>query len=526
MKLRITNFKVQIKDKDKDLKFLLARTYSVKQSVIENLIVEKESVDARHKNKITISYNVIIDIKDEDYVKFENKTNVQIFELKNVKLNYIKWKDTLRPVVVGFGPAGIFASLYLARSNARPIIIERGSEMDERIKDVEDFINNKKMNESSNIQFGEGGAGTFSDGKLTTNVKDDLLTFIIEEFVHYGAPSDILYKSLPHIGTDYLRKVIKNIRTDLISLGATFYFNTRFASYDTLENSVVVHTDGKNTLDIETRHLILGLGHSARDTLKMLYSKNIKMEAKAFSMGVRIEHKREKINEIQYGACANVLPAASYKLVTHLNSGRSVYSFCMCPGGTVMASSSEMGSIVTNGMSYFARDMENSNAALLVNVDPSDFVKDSILDGLDYQEYYERKAFELSSDYRAPVNLVKEFLNNEVAESIRSVKPSYPLGYTMQSFDTCLPKYVVDSLREAIPLFDKKMKGYNDPDAVLTGIETRSSCPVRILRDETRQSSNKFIYPIGEGAGYAGGISSAALDGLKTAIKIVEDYNG
>jgi uncharacterized FAD-dependent dehydrogenase len=239
-------------------------------------------------------------------------------------------------------------------------------------------------------------------------------------------------------------------------------------------------------------------------------------------MGVRIEHKREKINEIQYGKAHKVLPPASYKLVAHLNSGRSVYSFCMCPGGTIMASTSERNSIVTNGMSYYARDLENSNAALLVNVNPEDFVKDSILDGLSYQEYYERKAFEFSKDYRAPINLCKEFIEGSVATEIRSVTPSYPMGYVFADFKECLPDYVVDSLREAIPLFDKKMHGYNDPDAVLTGIETRSSCPVRILRDDFRQSSLKYIYPIGEGAGYAGGISSAALDGLKTAISICE----
>ncbi len=526
MKIKITNFKVLLKDKDKNLITLVSKFYHVKNDLIKNLIVEKESVDARHKNKITISYNLICDILDEDYIYFEGKTNVSPFVLEDIKLEYPTWNCTYRPIVVGFGPAGIFASLYLARCGAKPIIIERGSEMDTRVKDVENFIKNKEMNESSNIQFGEGGAGTFSDGKLTTNVKDKLLTFIIEEFVHYGAPSDILYKSLPHIGTDYLRKVIKNIRTDLISLGSTFYFNTRFVDFKDVNGDYLeVYTDGTNILSLQTKHLILGLGHSARDTLKMLHAKNINMEPKAFSMGVRIEHKREKINEIQYGAAKSVLPAASYKLVTHLKSGRSVYSFCMCPGGTVMASSSEKNSIVTNGMSYFARDLENSNAALLVNVDPSDFIKDSVLDGLDYQEYYERKAFEISSDYRAPINLVKEFLSNEVASQIRSVKPSYPLGYTFASFDTCLPKYVVDSLREAIPLFDLKMKGYNDPDAVLTGIETRSSCPVRILRNETRKSSNEFIYPIGEGAGYAGGISSAALDGLKTALSIISELN-
>ena len=325
---------------------------------------------------------------------------------------------------------------------------------------------------------------------------------------------------MPHIGTDYLRKVIKNMREDMEKNGALFYFNTKFDNYTVNDDFITITTTGKNILSLTTKHLILGLGHSARDTLKMLYSKNITMEAKAFSMGVRIEHKREKINQIQYGKAASILPPASYKLVAHLPSGRSVYSFCMCPGGTIMASTSEPNSIVTNGMSYYARDLENSNAALLVNVDPTDFVKNSVLDGLDYQEYYERKAFECSKDYRAPINLLGEFMQERVANQIRSVKPSYPMGYVFADFNDCLPDYVVKSLREAMPLFDRKMNGFNDPDAVLTGIETRSSCPVRILRDNSRQSSLKYIYPIGEGAGYAGGISSAALDGLKTAISI------
>lgn len=526
MKIKITNFKVSLNKRNLELSYLLEEAYKIRKEDINHIYVSKESVDARHKNKITISYNLIVDINSNIYPLFLVKPGVSIYEDVDVKLEYPTYKFNDRPIIVGFGPSSIFAALYLARCNAKPIIIERGSEMDQRIKDVSDFINNKKLNVNSNIQFGEGGAGTFSDGKLTTNVKDKLLTFIIQEFVNYGAPQDILYESKAHIGTDYLRKVIKNMRLDMESLGATFYFNTKFERFEEKDDELIIYTNGKNELSLKTQHLILGLGHSARDTIKELYNSGIKMEAKAFSMGVRIEHKREKINQIQYGKASKILPPASYKLVAHLDNGRSCYSFCMCPGGTVMASTSEVNSIVTNGMSYYARDLENSNAALLVNVEPSDYIKTSILDGLDYQEYYEKKAFEISGDYKAPINLVKEFLAGEVADKVRSVKPSYPMGYTFASFDSCLPKYVVDSLREAIPLFDLKMKGYNDPDAVLTGIETRSSCPVRILRDESRVSSNKMIYPIGEGAGYAGGISSAALDGLKTGLTIMDNLEG
>lgn len=523
MKIKITNFKVALNKRNYSLSDLIENEFKFSKAYINHIYVSKESVDARHKNKITISYNLIVDINESKYYLLSDYKNIEIYNDQEIKLDYPTYPYSDRPIIVGFGPSSIFAALYLSRCNAKPIIIERGSEMDRRIKDVEDFINNKNININSNIQFGEGGAGTFSDGKLTTNVKDKLLTFIIQEFVHYGAPKDILYESKAHIGTDYLRIVIKNMREDMKKLGATFYFNTKFENFENIDsNQVLVKTSGANNLSLTTSHLILGLGHSARDTIKMLYSKGLNMEAKAFSMGVRIEHKREKINEIQYGTSAKVLPPASYKLVVHLENNRSCYSFCMCPGGTVMASTSEENSIVTNGMSYYARDLENSNAALLVNVEPSDYVKKSILDGLDYQEYYEKKAFEISKDYRAPINLVKEFLNNEVASTVRSVKPSYPMGYTFADLSLCLPKYVVESLRLAIPEFDKKMKGYNDPDAVLTGIESRSSCPVRILRDDSRVSNNKCIYPIGEGAGYAGGISSAALDGLKSAIMIVK----
>ncbi len=521
MKIKITNFKVSLNNRNQELSNLLCKEYKIDSKDINHIYVSKESVDARHKNKITISYNLIVDINPLIYPKLEGKAGIDIYNDEEIKLEYPTYTFSDRPVIVGFGPSSIFAALYLTRCNAKPIILERGSAMDERVKDVEDFINNKKLNINSNIQFGEGGAGTFSDGKLTTNVKDKLLTFVIQEFVNYGAPRDILYESKAHIGTDYLRKVIKNMRLDMESKGATFYFNTKFERFEENNDELTVYTTGKNELKLTTKHLILGLGHSARDTIKELYNSGIKMEAKAFSMGVRIEHKREKINEIQYGKAAKILPPASYKLVAHLDNGRSCYSFCMCPGGTVMASASEENSIVTNGMSYYARDLENSNAALLVNVEPSDYIKTSILDGLDYQEYYEKKAYEISKDYKAPINLVREFLANSVASEVRSVKPSYPMGYTFASFDSCLPDYVVESLRKAIPLFDLKMKGYNDPDAVLTGVETRSSCPVRILRDERRVSSNKMIYPIGEGAGYAGGISSAALDGLKTALEIM-----
>jgi uncharacterized FAD-dependent dehydrogenase len=501
---------------NKNIKDIFKEKLRLKDNELLYFHVSKESVDARHKDSIYISYNIIF----ESTKKFNN-TNIKPYILKEVNLNIKQWDKPYRPIIVGFGPAGIFASYYLTLCNASPIILERGSDMDKRIKDVENFIKNKVLSTSSNIQFGEGGAGTFSDGKLHSNVKDDLTSFLLETFVKYGAPEDILYESLPHIGTDYLRRVIKKMRCDMEKMGATFYFDTKFESYKNMDDHIKIYTD--NGMSFETRHLILGLGHSARDTLKMLYDNNINMEPKSFSIGLRIEHKREKINKIQYGNAYKILPPASYKLVCHLDSGRSVYSFCMCPGGIVMPSQSEEETIVTNGMSYYDRNEENSNAALLVNIDPSDYMKNSVLDGLKFQEEYERKAYLISKDYRAPINLVKEFLEDKVAQSFRSVKPSYSMGTVFANLYDCLPDYVINSLKEALPKFDLKMKGFCDPDAILIGVETRSSCPVRILRDDSRKSNNEFIYPIGEGAGYAGGITSAALDGLKTAIKIMEE---
>lgn len=511
MKYQITNFKVKIEDKDKLLS-LVAKKYHLKESDIKELVIQKESVDARKASNISLSYNLILDTN-------KNMSRLlDVFAPKGAKLDYPKWNKDYRPIIVGFGPAGIFASLYLARCKANPIIIEQGSDMDKRIKAVEDFLTNKRLDESCNIQFGEGGAGTFSDGKLTTNLKDELNYFVLEEFVKYGAPKEILYESLPHIGTDYLRRVIKAMREDMTRLGAEFYFDTKFIDYESTGDRLLVKTSQG---DFETKHLILGLGHSARDTFKMLHKHRIHLEPKSFSMGVRIEHLREKINQIQYKQYAHLLKAASYKLAVHLEN-RSVYSFCMCPGGEVMASQSEKNSILTNGMSYYDRNKDNSNAALLVNVDPSDYYVSSPLDGIYYQEKYERLAFEVSKDYRAPANLVKEFLNDEIAKEYRSVTPSYPHGVVFCDLYRVLPDYVVSSLKEALPLFDRKMPGFMDPDAVLTGVETRSSCPLRIIRDDNRESSERMIYPVGEGAGYAGGIMTAAVDGLKTAIHVAK----
>lgn len=513
MKYQISNFKIKIEERAHLLPIFL-RKYHLKDTDIIDFYIQKESIDARDKGKIVIAYNLLVETK-----KRLKGPNVKLYDITIKEFSYPKWKHKHRPVIVGFGPAGIFAALYLARAKANPIIIERGGDMDSRILDVEKFLKDKLLDEKSNIQFGEGGAGTFSDGKLTTNTKDPLINFILDEFIKYGAPKEIRYASMPHIGTDYLRKVIKNMRKDMETLGAQFHFKTTFTNFIKDNDNIIVKTTNGDFL---TNHLILALGHSARDTFKMLYQNQLHLEPKSFSIGVRIEHKREKINEIQYGNYHQVLPAASYKLSVHLKE-RSVYSFCMCPGGEVMASQSEADSIVTNGMSYYDRAKDNSNAALLVNIDPRDYYHKSPLDGMYFQEKYERLAFAVSKDYKAPANLVKEFLENKVASNYRSVVPSYPHGVCWCDLHQVLPPYVVAALQEAIPLMDKKMHGYNDDDAVLTGVETRSSSPIRIIRNENRMASVAGIYPVGEGAGYAGGIMTAALDGLKTALLINEE---
>ena len=419
----------------------------------------------------------------------------------------------------------MFSALYLARCNANPIIIERGSKIEERKKDVDSFLKKKILNNNSNVQFGEGGAGAFSDGKLTTNLKNPLIKFILNEFYLHGAKEDVIYDSRPHVGTDYLEKIVKNIRLEIESLGGTFYFNHQFVDFKEIDDAIkidVMDIKNEKIINFDTNYLLLGLGHSAKDTIRMLYNNhNVKMEQKAFSMGVRIEHPKELIDKAQYGKYYKALPSAYYNLAYHVND-RGVYTFCMCPGGYVLASQSDENTIVVNGMSNNDRNNINSNSALLVDVKPSDYDKGNVLDGIDYQEKYEHLAYELSNDYRAPANLVKEFLNDEIATSLRSVNTSYPHGLNLTDLSKCLPDFVIKNLKEGIINFDKKLKGFNYPDAILIGIESRSSSPVRILRDESRNSNIKYIYPIGEGAGYAGGITSAALDGLNTAIKIVE----
>jgi len=426
------------------------------------------------------------------------------------------------------GPAGMFAGLILARNGYKPIIIERGQNIDDRTKIVESFWRTGKLDTESNVQFGEGGAGTFSDGKLMTRIKDYRCDYVLEELINAGAQSEIIYKSKPHIGTDVLKKVVKNIRETIIGLGGEIRFNSK------LEDIIVKNSKLKGVIingeTLPCEALILAIGHSSRDTYEMLYKNNVFMIQKPFAIGVRVEHNQKMINKNQYGKFAEHprLKAAEYKLTyTSKELNRSVYSFCMCPGGKVVAAASENGRLVVNGMSYSARDGENSNSAIVVSVGPDDFEGNSPLAGIEFQRRYEELAFKIAGgNYFAPVQLVEDFLNDRVSKNIGNVKPTYMPGYEFCDLKMCLPECVVKSLKEAFVKFDKKIEGFAGKDSIFTGIETRTSSPIRIQRNDNMQSVSVMgLYTAGEGAGYAGGIVSAAVDGIKVAESIIKEWN-
>ena len=450
----------------------------------------------------------------------ENKIkNVQIVKKEEPFKIIVNRKSSKRPVIIGAGPAGLFSALTLAQNGIKPIIIEQGKTVDERKKDVEEFQKTGKLNTLSNVQFGEGGAGTFSDGKLTSGIHNPLCKNVLKEFYNFGAPEQILYINKPHIGTDNLINIIRNMRNEIIKLGGEFLFNEKVTDFEFENSKVTAVICGKR---IETDTVILAIGHSARSTFEKLYEKGVKMEKKNFSIGVRIEHKQSMINKSQYGEITKLkLPPAEYKMAYH-GENRSCYTFCMCPGGTVIASSSEPETIVTNGMSVYARNGENANSAVLVNVTPNDFKGESPLEGMYFQKDLEQKAFKLGgSNYNAPIQRFEDFENNVKSTHIGEIKPTYKPGVTLSNLNEILPDFISKTLIEGIKYFDKSIKGFAHPDAILTGVETRSSSPVQITRNENKQSNIKGLYPCGEGAGYAGGIMSAAVDGIKCAIAVL-----
>ncbi len=523
--LRINEISVPLGASRQEIKNQAAAVLGISADSILNFEIAKESIDSRKRNNIKMIYsvNVETDIDEEALAVNFPSNKVHLCEKYIYSMPENKRKSALRPVIAGFGPAGMFSAYILAKAGLAPIVLERGNDVDTRTKDVYGFWHTRKLNTSSNVQFGEGGAGTFSDGKLTTGIKDSRCRYVLEMLHKFGAPEQILYSAHPHIGTDRLVDVVKNIRKEIISLGGEIRFGCCLT--DIYEANGYIHgvsccdINGSVT-DIETDCLILCIGHSARDTVRMLYSHGIKMEQKAFSVGVRIEHPQELINKALFGDKWNDkrLGAANYKLSNHSEHLRGAYTFCMCPGGTVVCASSEEDMVVVNGMSELARDGENANSAILVGIEPQHFMSDHPLAGIEIQRDIERKAFVSGGgNYTAPGQTVKDFLNRTPSKKFGSVKPTCPTGVNPTDIRKVLPAAVTDSINQAIIAFDKKLNGFALPDAVLTAPESRSSSPVRIIRDDFRQASIKGIFPCGEGAGYAGGIVSAAVDGIKCA---------
>ena len=524
--IRIQQVKLPIEHSEDDLKDKAAEALKVAKEQIKSLTIFRKSIDARKKDEIMFIYALDVELYSDIKISKRNN-NISVVEPFIYEVEITGEKPiNKRPVIVGSGPAGLFCALLLAEKGYEPIIIERGKKVKDRIKDIDKFWKDGTLDERSNIQFGEGGAGTFSDGKLNTLIKDRSKRGkrVLEEFVEAGAPSEILYINKPHIGTDLLRGVLVKIRKKVIELGGTFRFEecvTDICIKDDNLYRIVTESD-----IIDTDILVLAIGHSARDTFEMLNNK-LTMEPKPFAIGIRIEHPQSMINEGQYGELAGhpSLGPADYKFVHKCKNGRSVYTFCMCPGGMVTGSSSEKGGVVTNGMSFYERDLENANSAVVVTVNPQDFGGEGALSGIEFQRKFEQKAFEIGGgNYHAPVQLYKDFAEKKVSKSFGEIYPTYRPGATFANLWDCLPDYVSESLVEGIAAFGTWLKGFDRPDSILTGVETRTSSPVRIIRGEDMQSNVKGIYPCGEGSGYAGGIMSAAIDGLKVAEYIIKTY--
>lgn len=514
-----------------DLLKHLSRLLKCSPQKIKSYRIYKKSIDARKKTDVRIIYALDVSVTGDEEQLIKRAGNPKITEAidpeyvipaANVQMAH-------RPVVVGFGPAGMFAALILSEAGLQPIVIERGSDADKRTRLVEAFWNGSELNPGTNVQFGEGGAGTFSDGKLNTGIKDPRIRYVLKRLVEFGAHENILSDAKPHVGTDILRNVVKNLRNHLIALGAEVRFETKLVDFSFAGgclSEIRLECNGKQeTLSCE--NMILAPGHSARDTFRMLLEKPLNMEPKPFSMGVRIEHLQSRINFAQYGDYAecSALPPADYKLNCKLPDNSSAYTFCMCPGGYVVAAASEPETVVTNGMSYSGRNGVNANSALLVTLQPEDFPYPGPLGGVQWQEEIEHAAYVAGgSDYSAPAQLVGDFLQGKPSTGIGAVSPTYRPGVRLCNLDEVLPGKITSTLRGAIKVLDNRLEGFADPEAVLTAPETRSSSPVRILRDETCQAAIHGFYPCGEGAGYAGGIMSAAVDGMRCAEALLNNY--
>lgn len=523
--IRVAGLKLPITGDREALERKLAKALRVSAEEITGYRIFKRSLDARKRDDIHYVYVVDAAVKNESRILGRSRDK-QISRTPDLAYRLPKGgkKPHKRPIVVGFGPAGIFAALILAEMGMEPIVLERGGDLDSRVLAVETFRETGKLDVENNIQFGEGGAGTFSDGKLTTRIKDPRCRKVLEEMAAAGAPEEILYDAKPHIGTDFLRGVVKRMREKIISLGGEVRFFAKVSGFEWEKDAVraVLLQDGER---MEAEDVILALGHSARDTFTMLYEEKFALEQKPFAMGVRIEHPQRMINEVQYGAAAALLPAADYRLTYTTTKNRGVYTFCMCPGGYVVAAASEEGRLAVNGMSEYKRDGENANSALLVQVFPEDFGSEHPLAGMFFQRELEEKAFVAGGgNYTAPIQTVGSFLGGEVSGR-REVAATYLPAVKESDLDEVFPIFMTEALREALPAMGRKLKGFDRADAILTAVESRSSSPIRILRDERGMSVRKSgIYPAGEGAGYAGGIISAAVDGILAAERLAERY--
>jgi len=542
--LRLNEIKLPLNHQDGDIADAIANALEISLDDIQSFSVYKRSYDARKKSNILLIYQLDVVLSEGIEETVLEKFSEQSFVRKSPDTSY-KFVATAggdfptgnqqRPIIIGFGPAGILAALVLAQMGLKPIVLERGQDVRQRTQDTWKLWRGGKLNTESNVQYGEGGAGTFSDGKLYSQVKDKnhLGRKVLTEFVKAGAPEEILSISKPHIGTFKLVKMVQTMRAEIISLGGEIRFNSKVetihrepSSDDTSKGNItgVTLNSGETLL---SRHIVLAIGHSARDSFQMLLDQGVYIEAKPFSIGFRIEHPQSVIDKARFGGEAGnpILGAADYKLVHHCPNGRTVYSFCMCPGGQVVAATSEDGGVVTNGMSQYSRQERNANAAIVVGIDPQQDYPDHVFAGIDLQRKLEKLAYKLGgSNYHAPAQLVGDFLDNRPSTELASVTPSYQPGVVLGDLSKALPEFAIAAIREAIPAFDKKIKGFAMADAILTGVETRTSSPICIKRGKDMQSINTTgLYPTGEGAGYAGGILSAAIDGIKAAEAIALD---